>query len=176
VAHLLERGSLRQVDPERGRFRTFLLAAFKNYILDAARRQKALKRGGGQKLERLDADSGEERYRFEPLDLASPDVHYDRSWARAVLDQTLSRLRQEYVATRRGPNFDALKEYVWGERSGLSCAQLGREIGLSEEAAKKAVQRMRRRLAQTLREQIAETVSTPTELQQELRFLATLLA
>jgi RNA polymerase sigma factor (sigma-70 family) len=175
LAHLLEKGALSLVDRDRGRFRTFLLTALKNYLVDTARRRTAVKRGGGQPLESLERDDGEEQYQFEPADLGSPDVLYERGWARAVLEQSLARLREEYACSRNGPGFEALKEYVWGERSGCSCAELGEEIGISEEAAKKAVQRMRRRFAQLVREQIAETVSTPADLEDELRHLASLL-
>ena len=175
LSHFLEKGALTLADRERGRFRTFLLTALKHYLVDEDRRRTALKRGGGRPLEPLENEDGEERYKFEPTDLASPDVLYDRGWARAVLAQALSRLREEYRGSTHGPGFEALKDYVWGERSGLSCAELGREIGLSEEAAKKAVQRMRHRFAQLLRKQIAETVSTPAELEDELRHLSSLL-
>ena len=175
LSQLLAKGGLSMADPQRGRFRTFLLTALKHYLVDEHRRATALKRGGGSVFQPLEADDGEERYQFEPVDLASPDVLYDRSWAKAVLAQALSRLREEYASSKHGPGFEALKDYVWGERSGLSCAELGREIGMSEEAAKKAVQRMRQRFAQLLREQIAETVNTPAELEDEIRHLSTLL-
>jgi RNA polymerase sigma factor (sigma-70 family) len=176
LAQLLEKQSLRLANPERGRFRTFLLTALKHFLVDQVRRNRAQKRGGGAILEPLDAGGGdEERYQHEPVELDSPDVLYDRSWATAVLERALSRLRQEYSTTRHGPSFDALKEYVWGERSGTSCAELGREIGLSEEAAKKAVQRLRQRFGQHLRDQISETVTTPAELQEELLYLYSLL-
>jgi len=175
LCHFVEKGALSLADSQRGRFRTFLLAALKHYLVDEHRRASALKRGGGRVFQPLETDDGEDRYQFEPADLASPDVLYDRGWAKAVLAQALSRLREEYAASKHGPGFEALKDYVWGERSGLSCAELGREIGVSEEAAKKAVQRMRQRFTQLLREQIAETVSTPAELEDELRHLSSLL-
>jgi len=175
LSHLLAKGALSLADPERGRFRTFLLTALKHYLVDEHRRATALKRGGGRVFQPLQTDDGEERYGFEPADLASPDVLYDRSWAKVVLAQALTRLREEYASSKHGPSFEALKNYVWGERSGLSCAELGREIGMSEEAAKKAVQRMRQRFTRLLREQIAETVNTPAELEDELRHLSSLL-
>ena len=175
LSHLLEKGALSLADPERGRFRTFLLTALKHYLVDEHRRASALKRGGGRVFQPLERDDGEDRYQFEPADLSSPDVLYDRGWAREVLAQALSRLREEYASSKHGPGFEALKDYIWGERSGSSCAQLGREIGMSEEAAKKAVQRMRQRFAQLLRQQIAETVNTPAELEEELRYLSSLL-
>jgi RNA polymerase sigma factor (sigma-70 family) len=175
ISQFLEKGALSLADRLRGRFRTFLLTALKHYLIDEDRRRTAQKRGGGRPLEPLENEDGEERYQFEPADLTSPDVLYDRGWARAVLAQALSRLREEYRGSTHGPGFEALKDYVWGERSGLSCGELGREIGLSEEAAKKAVQRMRHRFAQLLRQQIAETVSTPAELEDELRHLSSLL-
>lgn len=175
LSYFLQRGALNLADRERGRFRTFLLTALKHYLVDEVRRRTALKRGGGQPLEPLENEDGEERYQFEAADFASPDVLYDRACARAVLAQALSRLREEYASSTHGPGFEALKDYVWGESSGLTCAELGQKIGMSEEAAKKAVQRMRYRFAQLLRQQIAETVSTPAELEDELRHLSSLL-
>jgi RNA polymerase sigma-70 factor (ECF subfamily) len=174
-AHLLAKKSLSLADRERGRFRTFLLTALKHYLVDEHRRATALKRGGDRVFQPLETDDSQERYRFEPADLASPDVLYDRSWAKAVLAQALVRLREEYASNKHGPSFEALKDYVWGERSGLSCAALGRELGMSEEGVKKAVQRMRHRFAQLLRQQIAETVNTPAELEDEIRHLSSLL-
>jgi RNA polymerase sigma-70 factor (ECF subfamily) len=174
-SHLLEKGSVASADPERGRFRTFLLSSLKNYLVDQRRRETAQKRGGGRILEPLQSEKSEQQYQFEPADQASPDVLYDRGWARAVLGQALTRLKEEYTASKHGPGFQSLKDYVWGDRSGTSCVDLGRELGLSEEAAKKAVQRLRRRFAEILREQIAETVNTPAEVQEELRYLFGLL-
>ena len=175
ISQFLEKGALSLADRERGRFRTFLLSALKHYLIDDDRRRTAQKRGGGRPLEPLENEDGEERYQFEPADLASPDVLYDRGWAKAVLAQALSRLRAEYGSSKYGPGFETLKDYVWGERSGVSCAELGRQLGMSEEAVKKAVQRLRQRFAQLLREQIAETVNTPAELEDEIRHLSTLL-
>jgi RNA polymerase sigma-70 factor (ECF subfamily) len=92
-----------------------------------------------------------------------------------VLEKAVSRLKGEYLGSKHEIGFDALKDYVWGERSGCSCADLGRELGITEEAAKKAVQRLRQRFAQLLREQIAETVNTPADLREELRYLSLML-
>ena len=174
-AHLLAKNALCLADRERGRFRTFLLAALKHYLIDEHRRGTALKRGAGEPLLSLENQHGEERYRFEPADPVSPDVLYDRGWAKAVLAQALLRLREEHASSKHGPGFEALKDYVWGERSGTSCVQLGQELGISEEAAKKAVQRLRHRFGQLLRHQVAETVTTPAELEDELRYLSSLV-
>jgi RNA polymerase sigma-70 factor (ECF subfamily) len=171
ICHLLQSRALSRADRERGRFRTFLLAALKNFLVDEHRRNITLKRGGGLTIETLERDDGEDRYSIEPVDRATPDLLYDRGWAKNVMGKALSQLRAEYASNKYQPGFDALKEYVWGERSGLTCAQLGRELGLSEEAAKKAVQRMRQRFRQILREQVAETVTSPAELEDELRYL-----
>jgi RNA polymerase sigma factor (sigma-70 family) len=175
ISQFLEKGALSLADRARGRFRTFLLSALKHYLIDEDRRRTAQKRGGGRPLEPLENEDGEERYQFEPADLASPDVLYDRGWAKAVLVQALARLRAEYASSKYGPGFETLKDYVWGERSRVSCAQVGQQLGMSEEAVKKAVQRLRQRFAQLLREQIAETVNTPAELEDEIRYLSTLL-
>ena len=175
VSHLLSKGALSVADRERGRFRTFLLTALKHYLIDDARRRAAIKRGGGRMMEPL-GDDAEEQYRMELADSASPDVLYDRGWARAVLAEALARLRLEYASNAHGPGFEALKKYIWGERSGVACADLGRELGMSEEAVKKAVQRMRRRFGELLREQVGGTLITPVDVDDELRYLLSLLS
>ncbi len=176
VSHLLSKGALSVADRERGRFRSFLLTALKHYLIDDVRRRSAAKRGGGQVMEPL-GDDAEEQYQLELADSASPDVLYDRGWARAVLAEALARLRAEYTSSAHGPGFETLKDYIWGERSGVSCAEMGRELGgMTEEAVKKAVQRMRRRFGELLREQVGGTLSTPMDLDDELRYLLSLLS
>ncbi len=171
----VQKEAIQLADRERGRFRTFLLSSLKNFLVDQNRRRTAWKRGGREAFEPLEGNEGESRYGFEPSDPESPDLLYDRGWARMLLEQALARLRSELSSSKHAPGFDALKSYIWGERSGFSCAELGRELGISEEAAKKLAQRTRARFAEILREQIAETVTTPTELEDELRYLASLL-
>ena len=175
MAHILERGLFGVADRERGRFRTFLLAALKNFLLDQNRRRAALKRGGGLIIEPWLGEADEDRYQLEPVDAASPDVLYDRGWAKALLQQALRRLRAEYSSSKHAAGFDLLKDYVWGERNGCSCAEVGHELGIGEEAAKKAIQRLRQRFGQLLRELVAETVNTPADLEEELRYLSRLV-
>jgi RNA polymerase sigma-70 factor (ECF subfamily) len=174
-AYFLQKGAFALADPERGRFRTFLLSALKNFLINEYHRQRAEKRGGGRELISLDDAEGEARYIAEPADLTTPEALYEQRWATTLLEAALKRLRQEYAATKHAAVFDALKAYVWGEQSVTSCAALAAELGVSEEAAKKVVQRLRQRYAQMVRAQIAETVGTPAELEDELRHFAAVL-
>jgi RNA polymerase sigma-70 factor (ECF subfamily) len=174
-AHLLERDAFQMAKRERGRFRTFLLASLKHHLVDVFRRGAAQKRGAGREFISLDGLDPETRYNCEPQDVQSPEVLYDRSWAETVLQQALKRLRQECAETKHGPGFDTIKDHIWGNRGGRSCAELGRELGISEEAAKKAVQRVRGRFRELLREEVAGTVSSPVELEDEIRHLLRML-
>jgi RNA polymerase sigma-70 factor (ECF subfamily) len=175
LAYFLEKGAFALADRERGRFRTFLLSAMKNFLINEYHRQRADKRGGGRELLSLDDKDGEARYVAEPADFATPEALFEQRWATTLLEAALKRLREEYAVTKHGPVFDALKAYVWGDQSVTSCAALAAKLGVSEEAAKKAVQRLRQRYAQMVRAQIAETVNTPAELEDELRHFAAVL-
>jgi RNA polymerase sigma-70 factor (ECF subfamily) len=172
---LLKQGGFALADRERGRFRTFLLSAMKHFLVNEFQRETALKRGGGREVISLDAVEAEARYALEPYDLASPDALYERQWAMTLLDDALKRLREEYDSSDRGALFDALKAYAWGEQANRTCADLGAQLGMSEESVKKAVQRLRQRFAQLVRLQIAGTVTTPADLEEELRHLAVVL-
>jgi RNA polymerase sigma-70 factor (ECF subfamily) len=174
-AYFLEKGAFALADRERGRFRTFLLCALKNFLINEYHRQRAEKRGGGRELISLDAPEGEARYVAEPADLTTPEALYEQRWATTLLETALRRLREEYALTKHAAVFDALKAYVWGDQNVPSCAALAAKLGVSEEAAKKAVQRLRQRYAQTVRAQVAETVNTPSELEDELRHFAAVL-
>jgi RNA polymerase sigma-70 factor (ECF subfamily) len=169
-AKLLEKRYVRDADPERGRFRSFLLAAVKHFLSNERDRVEALKRGGGRPLVSLDLETAEGRYRVEPSHDVTPERVYERRWALTLLDRTLARLRAEYERAGQAPRFERLKGYLTGEASG-GYAEAMAALGLSEGAVKVAVHRLRRRYRELLRAEIAETVEDASAVEGELRAL-----
>jgi len=170
-ARLLEKNYLADADPGKGRFRSFLLASLKHFLANERDRERAQKRGGGHAPIALDGLSDEARNRLEPADHETPDKAYDRQWALTVLEHALKRLRTEYAATGREKLFDTLKPFLTGDAPAHSHAETGAECGLSEGAVKVAVHRLRRRYRELLREEVAQTVATPYEVDGEIREL-----
>jgi len=172
-AVLLEKDYLADFDRERGRFRSFLLGAFKHYMSNERDRQRAAKRGGGQPLVSLDAQDAERRYSVEPAHDLTPERVYDRRWALVLLDRTLERLCRESAPSA---HFDRLKVFLMGDSAGVSYGQLAAELGMNEGAVKVAVYRLRRRFRDTLLAEIAETVAGAEEVEQEMRFLLSVVS
>ena len=175
-ARLLEKNYVAQADRERGRFRTYLLAALTHFLADEWDKARRLKRGGGREIISFDAASAEERYRLEPIDQLDAAKLYERRWVTTLFDQVLARLEQEFRDSSKGGLFDVLKSSLLADDSGLSYAQLGVQLGLSEDAIKQAVHRMRRRYRELFREEIAQTVAGPDELEDELKHLFAVLS
>ena len=168
-ARLLQKGWLGDVERERGRFRSFLLAAMKHFLANEWDRSRAKKRGGGVATLALDAMSAETRYRHEPADTQTAEKLFDRRWAMTLLDQVLARLRAEMLAAGKLADFDALKFCLSGEKTAY--AEVARTLDMSEGAVKVAVHRMRERYRALLRAEVAETVAGPEEIEDELRAL-----
>jgi RNA polymerase sigma-70 factor (ECF subfamily) len=170
-AELLEKDYLQAADPQRGRFRSFLLTAFKHFLSRQQERDHAQKRGSGRPPLSLDFQAGEDRYHREPADHATPETVYERRWALAILGQALARLRQEMAGTGKERLFECLKGALAGEGLQESHARIAQELGMSEPAVKVAVHRLRRRYQELLRAEIAQTVNSPDEVEDELRDL-----
>jgi RNA polymerase sigma factor (sigma-70 family) len=170
-ARLLERDYLRQADRQRGRFRSFLLTAFKHFLANEHERANAQKRGGGRKLLPLDFDSGERRYQREPSHEATGEALYERGWALALLEQALARLREELTAAGKGRLFECLRETLTGADAPRPYAEIAAELGMSAEAIKVTVHRLRRRYAELVRAEIAQTVTTPEGPDRPVRLL-----
>lgn len=170
-ARLLEKDYLRAADPARGRFRSFLLTAFQRFLAREHERAAALKRGGGSRPLSLDFQDGERRYGSEPADPVTPESVYERRWALTLLEQTLARLRQEFTDAGKGPLYEALKGTLTGDGAAEPYARIGEQLGLSEPAVKTAVHRLRRRYQELLRAEVAQTVASPEEVEDELRDL-----
>ena len=174
-ARLLEKNYLAQVAPEKGKFRSFLLAALRHFLSDQQDRAKAVKRGGDADCLSLDAQSAEERYRLEPVDRMDAGKLYERRWAMTLLEQALSRLRDDSVATGRPELFERLRDFVAGE-SEDSCGEVAAQLGLTESAVRAALHRLRRRYRELVREAVAHTVADPAEIDAELRYLIAVLS
>jgi RNA polymerase sigma factor (sigma-70 family) len=170
-AELLEKDYLQAANPERGKFRSFLLTAFKHFLSKERERAQAQKRGGGRPILSLDFELGESRYHLEPVDNATPESLYERGWALGILQQTLTRLRQEMTKAGKEKVFECLKGVLAGESANDSYARIGEQLGMSQPAVKVAVYRLRRRFQELLRAEVAETVSSPEEVEDELRDL-----
>ncbi|MFT3869802.1 MAG: sigma-70 family RNA polymerase sigma factor [Nibricoccus sp.] len=174
-AQLLKKDFLRSVAPEKGRFRTFLLVAFKRFLANVLDRASAQRRGGGVAPLSLDVEAAENLYRTEPLNEASADVIYERRWALTLLDQTMNRLREEYVAANKATEFDQLKIFLTAPKGEISYDVIAKALGLSAGAARVAAHRIRRRYREVFRDEIAQTVSTPDEIDDEIAHLLSML-
>src|SRR5882762_3593507 len=170
---VLEGQYLDRADQEKGRFRSFLLTSLKFFVADEQDRQRAAKRGGGA-LVQLEFSSGEERYQREPAHDETPERIFERRWALSMLERVTGRLRDEFVRHGRPEHFERLKVFLLGQ-SDAPYAALAREMNTSEGALKVAIHRLRKRYRELFRQEIADTVADPAEVESELRFLAAVL-
>jgi RNA polymerase sigma factor (sigma-70 family) len=174
-ARLLEKKYLRLADPERGKFRAFLLKSLQHFLVNEWEKARAQKRGGGQSVIHLDAEIAESRYAAEPVQALTLDQAYEKRWAVTLIETVVARLRESYSSDGRLPVFEDLKRFIWGEQAPLSYAEAAAQLGLSEGAVKVAVHRLRARYRELLRAEIAETVATPGEVDEELEHLISVL-
>jgi RNA polymerase sigma factor (sigma-70 family) len=164
---------LDRADPEKGRFRAFILTSLKFFLADEADRNRAQKRGGGNLLS-IEISSGEERYQRDPAHNETPERIFERRWALSVLDRVVEKLRNEFVHHGRPEHFERLKVFLLGQ-SDAPYATLAREMNTSEGALKVAIHRLRKRYRDLFRQEIADTVADPAEVESELHFLAAVL-
>jgi RNA polymerase sigma-70 factor (ECF subfamily) len=168
---LLDKHYLAQVDPQKGKFRSFLMAAVNHSLANEWDRVRAAKRGGRVTFISFDDASAEQRYASELVTDASPEKIFERRWALVILDQVLGRLRDEFAKAGKTQQFESLKTFLMGERPAVSYAELAARLGTTEAALKMAVKRMRHRCAELLREEIAHTVSSSEQVEEEVRCL-----
>jgi RNA polymerase sigma factor (sigma-70 family) len=167
---LLAKDFLASVDRSKGKFRSFLLAAFNHFLANERDHDRAKKRGGGRPALSLDAADAAGRYRDEPGSGLTPEKLFERRWALALLQQVMGRLRADYEAKDKGRLFDRLRGFLVGEK-GAGYRPTADELGLSEGAVKVAVHRLRQRYRELLHEEIGRTVATPEEIEEEIREL-----
>jgi RNA polymerase sigma factor (sigma-70 family) len=170
-ALLLERKDLNTVRKEKGRLRSYLIASLKNFLADESRHAMAIKRGKGQRLIPLEGLSVDERFQMEPADPVTAEQIYERRWASTVLEHVLGRLKDEYRAAGRAALFDSLKQLLPDEPGGPSQLDIASQLGMTQNALRQAFHRFRRRYQLLLREEIAHTVATPNDIEDELRHL-----
>jgi len=168
---LLEKKDLRDVQRELGKFRSFLLASMKHFLMNEWDRTQAQKRGGGQRMLSVDFDEAESRLRLEPSHEQTPEVIFEKQWALTLLDRVRAVLREEFVRAHKAEQFDRLHVYLTGEKSAVTYAEVAEELRISEAAVKMAVSRLRRRFHEGLRKEIAQTVATEDEVDDEIRAL-----
>ncbi len=174
-ADLLQRQDLKKVDPELGKFRSFLLAAIKNFILNQWEKERALKRGGGQPLLSMDFSDANRRYLQIPKDRLTPELHFERQWAVTLLDRVQKRQRKEFEQRGRAHVFDKLTGFLAGKNDEMTLADAAAQLSMTEVAAKVAVHRMRTRFAELLRTEIRSTVGTDAEVDAEIQHLFSVL-
>jgi len=174
-AQLLERRSLSAVRKEKGRLRSFLLGALKYFVADERRRAMAIKRGKGQRLVPLEELRAENRVEMEPPDPVTAEMIYERRWALTVLEHVLSRLKDEYRAAGNAALFDSLKQLLPDEPGSPSQVEIAAQLGMTENASRQAFYRFRQHYQSLLREEIAHTVATPGDIENELRHLIAVL-
>jgi len=170
-ARLLEKDYLRVVERDRGRFRSFLLAALDHFLANEWRRAHTRKRGGRRPTLSLDFRVGEGRYTVEPAHELTPVKLYERRWALTVIDQALAKLRDEFGRGGKGELFEQLKPYLGAAEGAAPYRELAARLGMTEGGVKVAVHRLRRRCGELLRQEIARTVAGPQEVEEELRDL-----
>lgn len=170
-AKLLEKNYLADVRPENWKFRTFLLVALKHFISDEWDKARALKRGGDRIIVSLDETTGEDRYRHEPVDLMDAEKLFDRRWVMTLLERARARLEEEYRLADKAVLYERLQIFDSGDHDIPSYAEVAPELGLSESGLRTAVHRMRQRHRELVREEVAQTVNSPAEVDEEIRHL-----
>ena len=170
-ARLLEKNTLALADPERGRFRSFLLTAFKHFLINEWEKSRAQKRGGGRKALAFDFDSKEAQIALEPQHTWTPERLYERHWALTLLEQVLAQLRREYHKGGKSKLFAQLKVFLVGESAAASHAEAAERLGMTEGAVKVAAHRLRKRYRELLRQEVGQTVANESEIDDEIRAL-----
>jgi RNA polymerase sigma factor (sigma-70 family) len=170
---LLEKQYLAVADPQRGKFRCFLLASLKHFLANEWNRAHARKRGGAPGVIPIDFLAAEDRYCVQPADTLTPERLFERRWALALLEQVLARLREEMAREGKSALFDRLKGLLAGQPGTRPYGEIAGELGTTEGAIKVAVHRLRRRYRELLMAEIAQTVAGPEDLEEELRQLFT---
>jgi RNA polymerase sigma factor (sigma-70 family) len=170
-AELLDKRALRDVDPAKGRFRSFLLAALRHFLSHERDRARSQKRGGGVRVVSLDTREAENRFSQEPVEHLDPEQLFERRWGLTVMERAMDRLQAERVAEGDASPFQRLRGFLTGSEPRIPYREAAAELGMTEGAVKSAVHRLRRRYGSLLREEIAHTVRDPSEVDDEVRHL-----
>jgi len=175
-ARLLSRDYLKAADPEKGKFRSFLLIVLKRFMANEWDKAQRQKRGGGKQIVSLDAQDTENRYLCEPIDELSPEKLYDRRCAMTLLEQVMRRLAAEFEGEGKAALFSELRPFLSGDDEGISYSELSQRTGMSEGSLRVAVCRLRQRYREVLRLEVANTVQSPEAIDDEIRDLFSALS
>jgi RNA polymerase sigma-70 factor (ECF subfamily) len=175
-AKLLQKEQIALADPERGRFRTFLLRSFENFLRSEHRNANVQKRGGGYQIISWDADLAAERYAAECADEASPTLAFERHWATVLLQSVVGLLRQEFSSSGKAELFDQLEPHLWGDDTSTGYSQIAEALNLTTVSVRVTMHRLRQRFHDLLRAQIANTIESAADVEDELRYLRGLWA
>jgi len=175
-ARFLKKNYLKGLDPGRGKFRAFLLASMNHFLSDHRDHETRKKRGGREELLSLDAERAEARYRSEPATDLSPDEIYERRWALALVDEVFARLEAEYARSDKGELFHELKFFIAGEKQSAAYAASAQRLRMTEGALRVAAHRFRRRYREMFRDTVAQSVSCPDEIEEEMQHLLRVLS
>ena len=170
-ARFLEKKYLCLADPLRGRFRTFLLSSLKHFLVNEWEKSRATKRGGACVTFSLDERDAEGRYLAEPVEGLTPERIYEKRWAVTLLEQVMRRLREQYEANGKRELFDKLKPFVWDDAMSDGYNSISIQLGMSDGALRIAMHRLRESFREILRTEVASTVASPAEVDEELRYL-----
>lgn len=176
LARLLETRALGSTDPAKGRFRSFLLASFNNWIANEWKHASRQRRGGGARLLSFDWENAETGLTLDPPDNRSPDKLYDREWALALLAKALGNLEAECRHEGNGSQFDVLRPCLTADSAGIPYVNLAARLGTTEGAARVAVHRLRKRYRHLLTAEVARTLASPESVEEEMRSLLAALA
>ncbi len=171
----MERRGLEPVRPGAGKFRSYLLACLKNFLSNEREKASAQRRGGGKTIVPLCVGE-EDQANLEPADLVTPDRVFEQCWAQAVVQRARDALRQEYASPGRRQVFDALQDFLPGGHGSVSKTALAERLQVSVGAIDVGIHRLRQRFAELFREQVARTVSSRQEVEEEVRYLISILA
>jgi RNA polymerase sigma factor (sigma-70 family) len=175
-ARFLERNYLEGLGAERGKFRAFLLASLKHFLSNEWDKANRQKRGGGALHLSLDWQSADERFHLDPPDPASLEHSFDREWALALLERVIARLRDACASDGKMKLFEQAKGYLMVGQAAIPYAEAARSLGVDEGAVRVAVHRLRKHYRKLLREEIAQTLTDPAQVDEELRSLQSALA
>lgn len=170
-ARLLQRDFLERIDPRKGKFRSFLLAALKNFLCDEWDKVQAVKRGGGQVFMSLDDLQAEDRYRSEPDASAPAERLFEQRWALTLLGRALGQLRDEFISAGKGQEFDELKVFLSAPTVDGAYDAVAPKLAVAVETVGVKVHRLRQRYGELIRAEIAQTVADPSEIEDELQHL-----
>ena len=170
-ADLLGRQDLRAIDPQKGRFRSFLLSAIKNFVANQIDHQTAQKRGGDVKTLAMDFEQADQRLQLEPYHERTPESVFLRQWALTLIDQARDAVRREYTQSNKEQLFELLQVFLSGDPADLSYREAGQKLDKTEGAIKVAVHRLRRQFHKQIRAEISRTVETETEIDSEIQDL-----